>query len=59
MAEMCFTSAIICSLFFQVPWQGTGGNEKFFFENENVCTCFCDDSKLRTLNSSSVDIGTR
>lgn len=22
---------------FQVPWQGTGGNEKFFFENENVC----------------------
>ena len=24
------------SLSFQVPWQGTGGNEKFFFENENV-----------------------
>lgn len=24
-------------ILFQVPWQGTGGNEKFFFENENVC----------------------
>lgn len=24
----------------QVPWQGTGGNEKFFFENENVCTYY-------------------
>ena len=21
---------------FQVPWQGSGGNEKFFFENDNV-----------------------
>jgi len=24
----------------EVPWQGTGGNEKFFFENENVCMVF-------------------
>ncbi|EDV25844.1 uncharacterized protein TRIADDRAFT_24195 [Trichoplax adhaerens] len=24
----------------EVPWQGTGGNEKFFFENENVCMIF-------------------
>lgn len=24
----------------EVPWQGTGGNEKFFFENENVCLVF-------------------
>lgn len=22
--------------FFQVPWPGSGGNEKFFFENEAV-----------------------
>lgn len=21
---------------FQVAWQGSGGNEKFFFDNENV-----------------------
>lgn len=26
---------------FQVPWQGTGGNEKFFFENENVHQNLC------------------
>ncbi|KAK2546717.1 Intraflagellar transport protein 172-like protein [Acropora cervicornis] len=25
---------------YEVPWQGTGGNEKFFFENENVCMVF-------------------
>jgi len=24
----------------EVPWQVTGGNEKFFFENENVCMIF-------------------
>ena len=24
------------SSIFQVPWQGSGGNEKFFFENDNV-----------------------
>ncbi|XP_030838935.1 intraflagellar transport protein 172 homolog isoform X2 [Strongylocentrotus purpuratus] len=24
----------------EVPWQNTGGNEKFFFENENVCMIF-------------------
>ncbi|XP_022255684.1 intraflagellar transport protein 172 homolog [Limulus polyphemus] len=24
----------------EVPWQGMGGNEKFFFENENVCIIF-------------------
>ncbi|XP_063770977.1 intraflagellar transport protein 172 homolog isoform X3 [Pseudophryne corroboree] len=24
----------------EVAWQGTGGNEKFFFENENVCMIF-------------------
>uniref|UniRef100_A0A8D0GGL2 Intraflagellar transport 172 n=1 Tax=Sphenodon punctatus TaxID=8508 RepID=A0A8D0GGL2_SPHPU len=27
-------------LVLQVPWQGSGGNEKFFFENENVCMIF-------------------
>ncbi|KAG8430928.1 hypothetical protein GDO86_019734, partial [Hymenochirus boettgeri] len=24
----------------EVAWQGSGGNEKFFFENENVCMIF-------------------
>ncbi|XP_048371540.1 intraflagellar transport protein 172 homolog [Sphaerodactylus townsendi] len=24
----------------EVTWQGSGGNEKFFFENENVCMIF-------------------
>lgn len=24
----------------EVAWQGSGGNEKFFFENENVCMVF-------------------
>lgn len=24
----------------EVPWPGSGGNEKFFFENENVCMIF-------------------
>ncbi|XP_048583111.1 intraflagellar transport protein 172 homolog [Nematostella vectensis] len=24
----------------EVPWQATGGNEKFFFENESVCMVF-------------------
>jgi len=24
----------------EVTWQGTGGNEKYFFENENVCMIF-------------------
>ncbi|XP_078598147.1 intraflagellar transport protein 172 homolog [Branchiostoma floridae x Branchiostoma japonicum] len=24
----------------EVPWQNTGGNEKFFFENETVCMIF-------------------
>ncbi|XP_067026551.1 intraflagellar transport protein 172 homolog [Acropora muricata] len=24
----------------EVPWQGTGGNEKLFFEKENVCMVF-------------------
>ncbi|XP_033644927.1 intraflagellar transport protein 172 homolog [Asterias rubens] len=24
----------------EVPWQNTGGNEKFFFENESVCMIF-------------------
>lgn len=23
----------------QVAWQGSGGNEKFFFDNENVSVC--------------------
>uniref|UniRef100_A0A3P9LP27 Intraflagellar transport 172 n=1 Tax=Oryzias latipes TaxID=8090 RepID=A0A3P9LP27_ORYLA len=25
---------------FQVPWSGSGGNEKFFFDNEKVCMIF-------------------
>ena len=24
----------------EVTWQGSGGNEKFFFENETVCMIF-------------------
>ncbi|VCW85602.1 unnamed protein product [Gulo gulo] len=24
----------------EVAWQGSGGNEKYFFENENVCMIF-------------------
>ena len=24
----------------EVTWQGSGGNEKFFFDNENVCMIF-------------------
>ncbi|KAG1667872.1 Intraflagellar transport protein 172 [Nymphon striatum] len=24
----------------EVPWQGTGGNEKFYFDNQNVCMIF-------------------
>ncbi|XP_067120573.1 intraflagellar transport protein 172 homolog [Centruroides vittatus] len=24
----------------EVPWQGMGGNEKFYFDNENVCMIF-------------------
>ncbi|KAK3091661.1 hypothetical protein FSP39_021624, partial [Pinctada imbricata] len=24
----------------EVPWQGTGGNEKYYFDNENVCMIF-------------------
>ncbi|XP_024146740.1 intraflagellar transport protein 172 homolog [Oryzias melastigma] len=24
----------------EVPWSGSGGNEKFFFDNENVCMIF-------------------
>ena len=23
-----------------IAWQGSGGNEKYFFENENVCMIF-------------------
>ena len=30
-----FLKCVLLPLF-QVPWQGTGGNEKFFFENESV-----------------------
>ena len=25
----------------EVPWQGSGGNEKFFFDSENVSTFSC------------------
>ncbi|XP_042302841.1 LOW QUALITY PROTEIN: intraflagellar transport protein 172 homolog [Sceloporus undulatus] len=29
-----------CNKLMEVPWQGSGGNEKFFFDNENVCMIF-------------------
>ncbi|TNN53474.1 Intraflagellar transport protein 172 [Liparis tanakae] len=37
-----FPSHERCTLLppFQVPWPGSGGNEKFFFENESVCMIF-------------------
>lgn len=32
----CHLSASPCAIALQVAWQGSGGNEKFFFDNENV-----------------------
>lgn len=31
-----WSEALTLLPFFQVPWPGSGGNEKFFFENESV-----------------------
>ncbi|XP_038160069.1 intraflagellar transport protein 172 homolog [Cyprinodon tularosa] len=31
---------LITSKLSEVPWSGSGGNEKFFFENETVCMIF-------------------
>lgn len=34
--ELMSTDPFLLLLLLQVAWQGSGGNEKFFFENENV-----------------------
>ena len=36
-----WTEGLILLPLFQVPWPGSGGNEKFFFENETVSTAAC------------------
>ena len=48
LALQCIWIIFLCILFlfFKVPWQGTGGNEKFFFENENVCMIMKQNSRL-------------
>uniref|UniRef100_A0A673MHL4 Intraflagellar transport protein 172 homolog n=1 Tax=Sinocyclocheilus rhinocerous TaxID=307959 RepID=A0A673MHL4_9TELE len=38
--DVCCTSIYNITLPLQVAWQGSGGNEKFFFENETVCMIF-------------------
>ncbi|XP_053566907.1 LOW QUALITY PROTEIN: intraflagellar transport protein 172 homolog [Bombina bombina] len=39
----------------EVPWSGSGGNEKFFFENENVCMIF-NAGELTLVEYGSNDI---
>ncbi|KFO82193.1 Intraflagellar transport protein 172, partial [Cuculus canorus] len=41
--------------FSEVAWQGSGGNEKFFFDNENVCIIF-NAGELTLVEYGSNDI---
>lgn len=43
-----------CVLLFQVPWSGSGGNEKFFFDNENVRKLFLVEQKFKMSSKQKV-----